>query len=812
MSDLRYALRALRSSPGFAAVAILSLALGTGANTAIFSLIDAVMLKSLPVSHPEELLQITMNRNIEGFTNLVWEQLRDRQDVFQRILAYCGWRFNLAQGGDVRNVNGIYASGQYFETLGVRPVLGRILTAADDYRGCRGVAVLSYGFWQREFGGRDVVGKTISLDAHPFEIIGLSEPTFTGVNVGMSADVFVPICAEKIIHADNSLLDQRSTVGWLRVIGRPNPGVSAAQAAARLKTLAPQIFKSTLPDNLSAEDRDIYLRRTFETNSATNGLSYLRDQYRLALIVLMVTSALVLLIACANVANLLLARGAVRQHEIAIRKALGCSRARLIRQLLVEILLLSGMAAALGAVFAKCGAVLLVHYLDVFLDLAPDLRVLGFTVGITIATGVLFGIAPAWRGTLVDPQSAMRANSRGVIGSGASGPGKLLVAAQVALSLLLVIGAGLMIRTFWKLVSLDPGFDRDHVLLTIVDLRNGHYTPERRLPVFRQMLERIRSVPGVRSASASNYTPISMVRWKSELVIDGYTAQSRDDSKVYFNEVSEGFFDTLGIQILAGRDFNSRDTPTSPPVAVINQALARKYFGSANPIGKHYRTREGDQLSGPVEIVGIVKDSKYATLREEITPTAYISWSRDAEPYPLTSFEVRAARGSPTALLAEVKSAIAEVNPNVSLEFTTFAAQVNKTIEREKLLAILSGFFGFLALLLATIGLYGIVSYNVAQRRSEIGIRMALGAEQATVLRMVLSEVSILIGTGLAIGLIAALAATRFVASFLYGLTPRDPATLFFASALLAAVAIVAAYFPARRASRLDPMTALREE
>jgi len=811
LRDFRYALRALWATPGFAAVAILSLALGTGANTAIFSLIDAVMLKSLPVSHPDELLQITMG-GIEGYSNLVWEQLRDRQDVFQKIFASCGWHFNLASGGEVRNVNGSYVSGQYFEALGVHAVLGRTLTPADDRRGCPGVAVLSYGFWQREYGGRDVVGRAISLDNHPFQIAGITPLTFTGVNVGNTVDVFVPVCAEKIVHGDASLLDQRSAVGWLRVIGRPKPDVTAGQATARLRTLAPEIFKSTLPHNLRAEDRDVYLHRTLETHSAANGLSYLRDQYRLALMVLMVTSAVVLLIACANVANLLLARGATRQREIAIRMALGCGRIRLIRQLLTESLLLSFFGSALGFLFAKWGASLLVKYLDVSLDLAPDLRILAFTIGITFFTGLLFGIVPAWRGTRVDPQSAMKASSRGVIASAAFGPGKILVAAQVALSLVLVIGAGLMVSTFWKLVLLDPGFDRDHVLLTTVDLRNGHYPPELRLPAFRQMLEKVRTIPGVRFASASNFTPISMARWKHELIIDGYTARSRDDAAVYFNEVSEGFFDTLGIPIVAGRDFNSHETPASPPVAIINQTMARKYFGSANPLGKHYRTREGDHLTEPVEIVGIVKDSKYGTLREEIPPTAYISWSQDAVPYPLTNIEIRAAQGSPTALIAAVKPAVGEVNPNVSLEFITFAAQVNKTIERERLLAILSGFFGLLALLLATIGLYGVVSYNVARRRNEIGIRMALGAEQNRVMRMVLGEISILIGAGLTVGLAVAVATTRFVASFLYGLNPNDPLTLFLASSLLAAVAVFAGYFPARRASRVDPMTALREE
>jgi predicted permease len=394
--DLRYAVRALRSNPGFAAVAILSLALGIGANTAIFSLIDAVMLKSLPVSDPGQLLQVTMGKQ-EYYGNPTWEQLRDRQDVFSAIFAYGRWGFNLAAGGEARRVNGEYVSGQFFDTLAVRAALGRTLTPADDRRGCSGIAVLSEAFWQSEYGGRgDILGKMISIDSHPFEIVGVTGPGFTGIDVGSKVDVLVPLCAEKIIHGETSLLDNR-TGWWLRIIGRPKPGVSASQATARLKTLAPEIFKASLPDGFRPEE--IYsseFRRTFDTRPAANGLSYLRSQYRQALIILVAIVGVVLLIACANVANLLLARCAARRREIAIRMALGSGRSRLIRQLLTESLLLSGLGAALGVLFAKWGASLLVKYLDVFLDLTPDIRVLTFTSVTAIFTGLLFGIAPAW--------------------------------------------------------------------------------------------------------------------------------------------------------------------------------------------------------------------------------------------------------------------------------------------------------------------------------------------------------------------------------------------------------------------------------
>jgi putative ABC transport system permease protein len=816
--DLRYALRALRSSPAFAAVAILSLALGIGANTAIFSLIDSVILKTLPVSHPEQLLQVTMAKDGGYYTNPIWEQVRDRQDVFSTVFAYGGARFNLSSGGEARYATSKYVAGQFFETLGLHPVLGRLLTPADDKRGCPATAVLSYGFWQKEYAGRaDVIGKSISLDNHPFEIVGVIEPGFTGVDVGASIDLYVPICTQSIIISpENSWLDQRGT-WWLRVIGRPKPGVSPTQAEARLRTLAPAIFEATVPSNMKPDRQAAYRNRSFGIKPAANGLSSVRNEYQQALIVLMVITGVVLLIACANVANLLLARSAARQREIAIRMALGSGRARLVRQLLTESLVLSLTGAALGIMFAQWGTRLLVKFLSsggnvVFLDLTIDSRVLAFTAGIGVLTGLLFGLAPAWRGTRVNPQSAMKANARGVIEGSKFGLGKALVVLQVALSLLLVVGAGLMLTTFFKLETLDPGFERDHILLTSVDLRNGHYPQERRGAVYKEMLEHLRSLPGVRSVSDSDMTPISGGVWNSYVRIDGYTAKSREDTIVNFNQVSDRFFETLGTALIAGRDFNAGDTPESTTVALVNQAMVKKFFAGANPLGKIFRLDEGNKVGAPIEIIGIVKDAKYETLREEVPPTAYRAMSQSAKPRTSISFEVRVAAGSPTALVSAVKSAIAEVNRDVSLQFSSLAVQVDESLARERLLATLSGFFGGLALLLAMIGLYGVMSYNVARRRNEIGIRMALGAEQSRVLRMVLREVAILIGIGLAIGLGAALATTRFVESFLYGMKSNDPWTLFSAAAVLALVAALAGFLPARRASRLDPMTALREE
>ena len=812
--DVRYALRTLRGSPGFTAVAILSLALGIGANTAIFSLIDSVILKSLPVAHPEHLLQVTMGENA-GFTNPIWEQIRDRQDVFSGIFAYGGGRFNLAAGGEARYAQGNYASGQFFDTLGLHALIGRTFTIADDQRGCPGTAVLSHGFWQREYGGRgDIVGKNISFDNHPFEILGVLAPGFTGIDVGSEEDLYVPVCTEKIIRGEFSSLDQRSS-WWLRVIGRPKPGVSAGQSEARLKTLAPMVFEATVPPGWKEEDRQEYRKRSFDTQPAANGLSNIRRQYQPALMVLLAIAGVVLLIACANVANLLLARSAARQREIAIRIALGSGRGRLVRQLLTESIVLSLTGAAIGILFAQWGARLLVGLISlggnkVVLDLSVDSRVLAFTAGVSILTALLFGLAPAWRSTAVNPQAAMKANARGVIEGSKFGLGKALVVAQVALSLVLVAGAGLMLSTFFRLETLDAGFDREHVLLVKVDLRNGNYAKERRGAVMREMLAHLRALPGVRSASASNVTPVSGSIWNEDLEIEGYASKGRDDTLVYFNEVSDRYFETLRTDLVAGRDFNTHDTPESPKVAIVNQTMARKFFAGQNPIGKRYRAEEGNKMGPWTEIVGMVRDSKYGSLREEILPTAFVAASQDATPMSY-EFELRAA-GPPTALISGAKSAIAEVNRNVSLQFKTLAVQVDESLARERLLASLSGFFGALALALAMIGLYGVMSYNIARRRNEIGIRMALGAEQSRVLRMVLREVAILIGMGLAIGLSAAIGTTRFVESFLYGMKANDPWTLFLSAGVLALAAALAGFLPARRASKLDPMNALREE
>jgi putative ABC transport system permease protein len=519
---------------------------------------------------------------------------------------------------------------------------------------------------------------------------------------------------------------------------------------------------------------------------------------------------MVLLIGCANMSNLLLARGAARHREIAIRMALGSGRGRLVRQMLTESLLLSFLGAALGALVAVWGTSLLVKFLDISLDLAPDPRVLGFTASVAILTGLLVGLAPAWRGARADPMSAIKAGQGGLGRGVRSGTSNLLVIGQVVLSTVLVAGAGLLLSTFWRLSWLDPGFETDRVLLTAIDLRSNGYTPERRNAVFRQVLESVRTLPGVRSASLSHFTPMLHAVRIQEIAIEGYATPSREDSQAYFNAVTDGYFATIGTPLLAGRDFNGHDTQASPAVAIVNQTMVTKYFRGTNPVGDRFRIRAGNTLGDPIEIVGVVKDAKYNDLRKEIPPTAYTAWSQTHLPF--TSLEVRPAGGAPSALIGGVRGAIASVDASASIEFTTLADQVGNSLQRERLLATLAGFFGGLALLLAVIGLYGTTSYTVARRRSEIGIRMALGAEQWQVLRMVMGEVAVLIGAGIALGMGVTLAATPLVASFLYGVRPNDPQILSLAAGMLAATAGAGGYWPARRASRLDPMASLREE
>ncbi|HEU0076045.1 MAG TPA: ABC transporter permease, partial [Longimicrobiaceae bacterium] len=710
-ADLRYALRSLRANPGFAGVAVLSLGLGIGANTAIFSLVDAVMLRPLPVTRPEELVQVTMGGGAEDFTNPLWEELRDRQDVFAGAFATSDERFDLASGGEVRPVDGAWVSGGFFGALGVAPAAGRLLAASDDVRGCPAVAVLGHGFWQSAYGGAaGAVGRSVSLNGHPFQIVGVAERGFTGVEVGRAAQVFAPLCAMAVVEGGDGGLDERS-FWFLRVVGRLKEGVTPAAARARLAALAPAVFGATVPPDWDEKGKREYVGNTLDVVPAATGHSGLRFRYRDALLALMGVVGLVLLIACANVANLLLARAATRRREVAIRLAIGAGRGRLVRQLLTESLLLALLGGAVGLVFASWASGLLVRLLStrsnaVRLDLSVDARLLAFTLAVATATAVLFGLAPAWRATRVDPHAAMQATGRSVVeGRSRFSAGRALVVGQIALSLVLVLGAGLMLGTFRRLATLDPGFRRDGVLLASLDLRNAGVAPERLPAVKREILERVRATPGVRSASASALTPVSGSAWNGRVVVDGYAPAGRDDELVFFNAVSDSFFATLGTPLLAGRDFDRGDVAGSEPVAVINQAMARKFFGGASPLGRRMGIEGPPGPRQTLRVVGVVGNTKYRSLREETEPQVYLPLAQDAGGGPSLNLELR-AHGPPAALVPAVTAEVGGIDRGISIRYATLREQVDASLTQERLLATLSGFFGGLALLLAAVGLY----------------------------------------------------------------------------------------------------------
>jgi putative ABC transport system permease protein len=770
--DIRYALRTLRNSPAFTAIAILTLALGIGANTAIFSLIDTVGLRMLPVRNPQELVQLSHLDPARGgqgdfyFTNAIWEQVRNhRDDLFSSALAWSTDRFDLAQGGAVQNANGIFVSGDFFNVLGVRPAAGRLLTVADDQRGCPGLAVISYGFWHDHFGGSpDAIGSTLSLNHHPFQIVGVSSPGFYGLDVGSKFDVAIPICTATLFDGEHSRIGARSW-WWLAIMGRVKPGVTPQQLRARLAVFSPTVFAGAVPNDWDPEDQEKFRNWSLLSSPAATGMSELRRQFDQPLNILMAVVGLVLLIACANIASLMFARAVSRSKEIAVRKALGASRLRLIRQLLTECLLLSSAGALLGFLFARWGAALLVRYLstagkNVFLDLSLDGRILAFTAAIAVFTGILFGVLPAFRSTRVSLTAAMKGSQAEQTDHGSPfRPGKSIVGSQVALSLVLLVVAGLFLHSMLKLATLDIGFDRNNVLL-----------------------------------------------------VDSPNAPKGDDADAFLNFVSPGYFPTLRTPLLEGRNFATTDTKTSAFVAIVNETLARKFFSRTNPVGQYFRRDEGPGKTTPlIQVVGLAKDSKYESLREKPVSQAFFPAAQIPEDEQFVNFEIRTDK-RPSALISLIQDSVAQVNKSIPLDFSSLAQQVDDSLVQERLLATVSAFFGALALLLAMVGLYGALSYLVAQRRTEFGIRLALGAPPVSILRLVLSDVVIVLVAGGLTGIAISLAAIGLLQKLLFGLTPHDPATMLTSVAILAAVASLAAYLPARRAMRVDPMQALRYE
>jgi len=825
MTDLRDGIRALRATPVVAAVAILSLALGIGANTAIFSLVNALMLRSLPVQAPERLVQMTLGATRASWTNPLWEQVRERDhQLFDGAFAFAHREFNLARGGEAQLVQGAMASGGYFEVLGVRPVLGRTFTRANDVRSgdgtdARQVAVISYGFWQRHFGGAgDVIGKPIELDRVPFTIIGVVDPAFTGVDHGTSDEIVIPLAAEPLIRGvKESAMDQRSW-WWLRVMARLKPGDTIERATAALRGVQPQIREATIPGNYRAQSLANYLKEPLGLRPAAGGPNGLGRQYRTPLSLIAVVVALVLLIACANIANLLMARASGRRHELSVRVALGASRWRIARQMLVESALLSLGGTAIGLFFARLGARLLVLEMSgahtaAAIDVGVDVRVLSFTIGLAVATTLLFGIVPALRSTRVAPGEAIKEQGRSIVGESRFGLGSWLVAAQVALSLVLIAGAGLFLRTFSTLANVRLGFEPDPLLLVDVDAKRSAVEQQNRAALYERLRAAADTVPGVRSAALQAVIPLTSSSWDTLIQNPDGLSLSERERDVHMNEVSPGFFATYGTPILAGRDFTTRDTLDAPHVVIVNETFAKKYFNGANPVGRSVRFEPSPGESpAPIDIVGLARDAVYESLRDAIPPTMYRPAAQNQKPGPDITIAVRTAAASPALLTHAVADAISRVDPDVTLAFTPYRTVIRDATTQERVVAMLSSFFGGLALLLASIGLYGVMSYAVNRRRTEIGIRMALGAGPAGAVRLILLRVAALVGLGVAAGALLAVWVARFVAgsSLIYGVQPRDPVTLVAAAVVLGAVGGLAGYLPARRASRIDPAEVLR--
>ena len=829
LNDFRFGIRMLLKNPAFTAVAVLSLALGIGANTAIFQLLNAVRLKTLPVRNAQELAQVglrasdlQLTRGSKGLlryapmTNPLWEQIRDRQLGFAGMAAWGMAGFNLAQGGEVRPARGLWVSGDFFNVLGVQPELGRVFNQSDDQRGCTAPGVvISHGFWQSEFGGSsDVVGRKVTLSDRQLQVIGVTPPGFFGLEVGKSFDVALPICADAMFSGANQRLDS-GTNWWLMVTGRLKPGWTIAQANSQVSTISAPLFQQTLPSNYPAASVNDYLNSKLEVVDGSSGYSILRDNYERPLWLLLAIAGLVLLITCANLANLLLARASTREREIAVRQAVGASRFRIVRQLLVETILLAAIGTSLGLVLAQALGTFLVASIGttrdvVFLDVAPDLKVLGFTAGVAVLTCIVFGLTPALRATRVSPGAAMKAAGRGLTaGRERFSLRRGLVVIQVALSLVLVASALLFSRSLNKLLKLDAGFNQENLLIARVGFNRLKIDPANRLAFRAQVLERIKATPGVKDVSEMDSIPLTGGGRGNAVWLEGRTSADKVDAS--FNRVGADYFKTLDIPLVSGRSFSTTDSRSSTNVAIINQTLAQM-LREPNPVGKRFVVEatpgEGETT---YEIVGMARDAKFEDLRESALPVVYLASFQDAYPSSGRQFLIR-SNLPPTNLSASINQGLREFNPGLDVNLQVFRSMVEESLLRERLMAKLSGSFGVLALVLASIGLYGLLSYGVTSRSKEIGIRMALGAGTRNVLSLILHEAVLLVLIGVAVGVPVVLYVSRFAKSLLFDLSPTDPVSLVIAGLVLMSVALVAGYLPARRATKVDPLVALRDE
>lgn len=843
-NDLQYAFRTLRKSPVFTGVAVLSLALGIGANTAIFSLTDQILLRLLPVKDPQQLVLLSMkgfhyggNWGGNALSYPMYKDFKEHNSVFSDMFCRFPYNVSLGYNGNTERVSGELVSGTYFPVLGVGAAVGRTFTADEDrLPNGHPVLMLSYSYWKSRFAGDpSVVGKTMAMNGHNYTVVGVAQQGFDGVELGNTIKVFIPIMMRADAMPDhNGLSFTNRRTRWVNAFGRLKPGVTAERAKASLQPFFHGILEMEVKEaafnNASAEVREKFLKNIIDVLPGSQGRSYVRSQLTKPLWVLMAITAGVLLIACANVASLLIARATARQKEIAIRLAMGAGRMRILRQLLVESLLLSSIGGVVGLLLAIWTNHLLVTFMSPGagwmknMATTPDVRILLFTFGVSILTGVIFGFVPALQSTRPDVAPTLKDQVGGIVG-GSGGQVRLrkaLVAAQVMLSLLLLVGAGLFIRSLRNLRDLGPGFPAENLVSFTVDPSMGGYDGNRQKAFFQQLTDGIRSVPGVRSVSLVAIRILEDNEWDNWVTIEGYHPKANETPDPYMNSISPDYFATLGVPILAGRDFTPKDTETvqhgpkpddkSPRVVLVNEKFAKRYFGSAgNAIGRHAGFGIDPNTKTDMEIVGVFKDIKYTNLKDEIPIQMCVPYMTNDTPGGM-SVLVRTTMGA-EQFFSAVRAKVREMDSNLPVySMRTIETQISNSLLIERSIAGLSTVFGFLATLLAIIGLYGVMAYTVARRTREIGIRMALGAFQKHVIWMVMREVLALVAIGIVAGVAASIGLTRFVQAQLFGITAHDPGTLALAAVGLAAVACAAGYIPALRASRVDAMQALRYE
>jgi predicted permease len=835
IQDVRYGLRMLRKSPTFTLVAVLTLALGIGANTAIFSLINTLLLKMLPVKNPAELVVIGDPAMVHArsmgtpqadyFSYTLYRALRDSTSSFSGMLA--SGEVNRTkvtnQGSDIATTAvAVLVSGNYFSVLGVNALIGRALSPEDDdIKGKHPVAVVGYNFWKQKLGqDQRIVGQTVSLNNYPFTIVGVAPPGFFGDTVGDTQDFWVPMIMQEQLMPGRPFLETPNA-SWLHIIARLKPGAGVTLARANVNVAYQQFLNGPLAASLEAGDKDELRKLSVTVVPGGSGFSYLRSVFFGPLLLLMTIVALVLLIACVNVANLLLARASARQKEVAVRLAMGASRGRLIRQLLTESLLLALAGGACGLVVAHWGIQALLSLAvsaptAQALDVQPDLRVLAFAAGICLFTGLLFGLVPAFKSLRVEVTPTLKDSAQPQAARGRLSRlnwGKALVASQVALSLLVLFAAGLLVRTLGNLKSLDLGYQREHLLLIATDPVAAGYKGLRVVDFANEMTRRLATLPGVRAVTVSKNGLFSGSDSGDYMKVEGFVPKDDRDREAHWDWAGANYFSAVGIPLLSGRDIAPEDTPTSPRVAVINETMARFYFGKTNPVGHKMWIDDDKNRNRPIEIIGVARDARSLDLRGPMERRFYMPFAQTfQDSVANVIFEVRAA-GDPASVGDSARKVVANFNANISItSVRTLDDLVNNALSTDTLIARLSSFFGGLALLLACVGLYGVMSYTVSGRTKEIGLRMALGAQRPEVLWMVLGEAMKLVALGVLIGIPAALAASHLLSSMLFGLNPADPLSMIMVILLLGGVALLAGLIPARRATKVDPMVALRYE